>query len=322
MSTNDLPTFQRSFLAPRFWLTWLGLGFFWLVAQLPVRLNQWLGRGLGVFLYHFAKSRRAVAERNIELCFPEKSAAEQAAIVRQVVVGCGMSIIESAMALWGSDRKLRNSYSIEGLEHIEAAQAAGRGVLLAGCHFTTIDISGRIMSFHIDADVVYREDNNPLMSYAIAKARARVNNDAIHRHDMRKLIRNLRKGHIVWYAPDQDYGKHRSIFAPFFGIEAATVPGTAKLAKMTDCAVIPFAHYREAGGRYRLVVHPALTDFPSGDDRADATRVNAQIEAMIRVDPGEYMWVHRRFKSRPDGEAPLYPERAKRRSKRHTKKTE
>lgn len=303
---SDGLAFQRAFLHPRYWKTWASLALLWSIAQLPVRANQALGRGLGHLLYRVAKSRRRVAERNIELCFPEYSPQKRAETVKGVVLGCGMSITESAMALWGSDKKLRDRYTLEGLEHIEKAQAQGKGVLLAGCHFTTIDISGRIMSFHISADVVYREDNNPVMSWAIARARARVNNDAIHRHDMRKLIRNLRKGHIVWYAPDQDYGKHRSIFAPFFGIEAATVPGTSKLARLTDCAVIPFAHYREEGGRYRLVVHPPLENFPTDDERADATQVNAKIEEMIRVEPAEYMWVHRRFKSRPDGEPSLY----------------
>lgn len=306
MDKSDGLAFQRAFLHPRYWKTWASLALLWSIAQLPVRANQALGRGLGHLLYRVAKSRRRVAERNIELCFPEYSPQKRAETVKGVVLGCGMSITESAMALWGSDKKLRDRYTLEGLEHIEKAQAQGKGVLLAGCHFTTIDISGRIMSFHISADVVYREDNNPVMSWAIARARARVNNDAIHRHDMRKLIRNLRKGHIVWYAPDQDYGKHRSIFAPFFGIEAATVPGTSKLARLTDCAVIPFAHYREEGGRYRLVVHPPLENFPTDDERADATQVNAKIEEMIRVEPAEYMWVHRRFKSRPDGEPSLY----------------
>lgn len=306
MDKSDGLAFQRTFLHPRYWKTWASLALLWSIAQLPVRANQALGRGLGHLLYRVAKSRRRVAERNIELCFPEYSPQKRAETVKGVVLGCGMSITESAMALWGSDKKLRDRYTLEGLEHIEKAQAQGKGVLLAGCHFTTIDISGRIMSFHISADVVYREDNNPVMSWAIARARARVNNDAIHRHDMRKLIRNLRKGHIVWYAPDQDYGKHRSIFAPFFGIEAATVPGTSKLARLTDCAVIPFAHYREEGGRYRLVVHPPLENFPTDDERADATQVNAKIEEMIRVEPAEYMWVHRRFKSRPDGEPSLY----------------
>lgn len=306
MDKSDGLAFQRAFLHPRYWKTWASLALLWSIAQLPVRANQALGRGLGHLLYRVAKSRRRVAERNIELCFPEYSPQKRAETVKGVVLGCGMSITESAMALWGSDKKLRDRYTLEGLEHIEKAQAQGKGVLLAGCHFTTIDISGRIMSFHISADVVYREDNNPVMSWAIARARSRVNNDAIHRHDMRKLIRNLRKGHIVWYAPDQDYGKHRSIFAPFFGIEAATVPGTSKLARLTDCAVIPFAHYREEGGRYRLVVHPPLENFPTDDERADATQVNAKIEEMIRVEPAEYMWVHRRFKSRPDGEPSLY----------------
>ena len=307
------PVFERRFLAPRFWPTWLQLGFFWLIAQLPVRLNQAVGYGMGWLLYRLAPARRRIAEINIGLCFPELDAQAQAQMVRGVINACGLSFAETAMALWGAVDKMRGRYEITGLEHIEKAQAEGKGVLLMGSHLTTIDISGLMMAYHIQADVLYRSHPNPLMSYAIARARSRVNEDAIQRNDTRKLIRNLRKGRIVWYAPDQNYASAQNVFAPFFGIPAATVVATSRIAQLSGAAVIPFFCYRQPGGRFRLVVQPPLDNFPSGDDVADATRVNRILEDAIRVAPDQYLWVHRRFKTRPAGEPSVYPPKKRRR---------
>lgn len=282
---------------------------------MPVRLNQVVGHCLGFLLFYLARSRKRYAEINIALCFPELDARAQAKMVRGVINSCGLSISETAMGLWGAENKMRNRYSITGLEHIAAAQAEGKGVLLCGSHLTTIDISGRIMAYHIVSDVLYRPDLNPLMSYAIARARSRVNGNAIHRNDTRQLIKNLRAGHIVWYAPDQDYGPAHSVFAPFFGVQAATVVATARIAKMSGCAVIPFFCFREPKGRYRLEIQPALDHFPSGDDLADATRINRIIEEAIRQAPDQYLWVHRRFKTRPAGEPGIYPPKKKRKAR-------
>lgn len=315
MDKSKLPQFHRSFLLPRFWPTWLLLGFFWLIAQLPVALNQVIGRVLGQLLYWLARPRKRYAEINIALCFPELDAEAQAKMVRGVIMSCGLSIAETAMGLWGQENKMRNRYSITGLEHIEKSRSQGKGILLCGSHLTTIDISGRIMAYHVVADVLYRPDPNPLMSYAIMKARSRVNDNAIHRRDTRQLIKNLRKGHIVWYAPDQDYGRDQSIFAPFFGVPAATVVATSRIAKISRCDVIPFFCFREPHGRYRIEIQPALENFPTDDDLADATRINKIIEDAIRQAPDQYLWVHRRFKTRPIGEESFYPRKKKRSSR-------
>lgn len=288
------------------------LGFFWLIAQLPVALNQAIGRGIGQLFNWFARSRKRYAEINIGLCFPELDAEAQAKMVRGVMRSCGLSVTETAMGLWGQDNKMRNRYTITGMEHIERAQAEGKGVLLCGSHLTTIDISGRIMAYHVVADVLYRPNANPLMDYAIMKARSRVNDGAIHRKDTRQLIRNLRKGHIVWYAPDQDYSHNQNVFVPFFGVQAATIVATSRIAKLSGCAVIPFFCFREPHGRYRIEIQPALDNFPTDDDEADATRINQILEAAIRQAPDQYLWVHRRFKTRPEGEPSVYPPKKKR----------
>lgn len=312
------PVFEQSFLRPRFWPTWMLLGFLWLIGQLPVRANQAVGWCFGWLLFLLARGRKRIAEVNIALCFPELDAKAQATMVREVIMSCGYSFAETAMGLWGPVNRMRDRYQISGLEHITKAQAEGRGILLMGSHLTTIDISGLIMSYHIKADVLYRSDPNPLMSYAIAKARSRVNDDAIHRNDTRKLIKNLRKGHIVWYAPDQDYGSANNVFAPFFGIQASTITATSQIARLSKAAVIPFFCYREPKGRFRLEIQPPLDNFPTDDEVADATRVNSIIEQAIRVAPGQYLWVHRRFKTRPSGEAGFYPKKKKRKKRPKT----
>lgn len=315
MTKKTYSQFSYTFFLPHFWPTWLLLGIFWCIAQLPLAWSQTIGRGLGRLFFRFSPSRRMIAETNVRRCFPELSKSEQDKIIQGSLVSCGLSIAETAIALWGNEDKVRGRYSISGLEHIEKAQAEGKGILLCGSHLTTIDISGRIFSYHGTADVLYRSASNPLMSYAVAKARSRVNANAIHRNDTRQLIKNLRQGHIVWYAPDQNYKINHSIFAPFFGIPAATIVATSRIAKLSHCAVIPFFCYREPNGRYSVEIHPALENFPTDDDLADATRINNIIETAIRKAPEQYLWIHRRFKTRPPGEPEFYPKKSRRKNR-------
>jgi len=262
---------------------------------------------MGRLAYAIAPARRRIAEINVALCFPELSAQQQRDIVRGTLYSFGLSVVEMAVALWGSKDKLANRYQIEGLEHIAEAQQQGRGVLLVGCHFTTLDIAGRLLARHVKYDVVYRQDANPLLDYQIMNARKDFVGDAIERSDMRKLVRNLRNGHVVWYAPDQDHGEEHSVFSPFFGVPTATVTGTARVAQLGRAVVLPFSHYRDEKHHYKLVIHPPLEHFPSGDDVVDATRINHFFEEAIRLQPDQYFWVHRRFKTRPPGEPRLYP---------------
>lgn len=305
LDNHSPPSFHKSFYGPRFWPTWLLLALFRVCGRLPYGVNLALGRFIGLLFYFLAPSRKRIAQVNIDLCFPELSATARARIVRGVIESCGISIMESAMALWGQADKFRSRSSVQGLEHIAAVQARGQGVLLVGCHLTTMDPAGRVICSYASVDMLYRKDPNPLLAYALIKAREKYLHSAIVRSDTRQLIRNLRQGGIVWYAPDQDYGIRHSVFAPFFGMEAATV-STARIAQLGKAAVLPYAHYRDEGGFYRLVIGAELADFPSGDEVADATRINQIIESMIRQKPDQYLWVHRRFKTRPEGQDSVY----------------
>lgn len=300
------PVFRWGFLGPRFWPTWLLIAFLFTIAQLPLKLNLAIGKGLGWLLYHLAKERRQIAATNIKLCFPELDEQVQAELVRGVIRSASISFFESAVSLWGSGWRLHRHFSITGLEHLQAAQDKDQGVLLVGCHMTTMDIAGRMLAFHAKFDILYRQDPNPLLAYMLVKARERFNGECIINVETRKLVNHLRAGRIVWYAPDQDYGIKHSIFAPFFGIPAATVPGTGRFARLGKAAVIPFMHYRNASGQYQIELGAPLENFPTGDDLADCTRINQVIEQIIRKQPDQYLWVHRRFKTRPEGEPSVY----------------
>lgn len=303
------PVFLWSFFLPRYWFTWLGLGLLMLIAQLPLGVNLSLGKALGKLLYKIVPSRRRIAETNLALCFPALSAAEHKTMAYKVVLACGMSIVESAMSLWGPAARLRKHFTLSGLENIAAARAQGRGVILLGCHMTTMDICGRMLAFHAKFDIQYRQDPNKLMAYMLVKARERFNGECIISVETRKMIRHLQQGKIVWYAPDQDYGIQHSIFSPFFGISAASVTGTARFARMGNALVIPFKHHRDARGHYHIELGAPLENFPSHNLQEDCARINRVIEAMILRQPDQYLWVHRRFKTRPQGEPDFYPKR-------------
>ncbi len=305
MTSSD---FQPSrFLAPRYWGTWIALGLLRLLTVLPYRWQVRIGASLGGALYHLAKRRRHIAETNIARCFPELDAAAQKALVKQTFRTAGIAIPETALAWWGKDADLAPLVEIEGMEYLLKALKQNKGVLLLGAHFTSIEISGRLMPLFHPSYAMYRRHDNPLFEAIIKQSRETHLEGLIERRDMRKMIRTLRAKKVVWYAPDQDFGTRSSVFAPFFGIQTASLVMTSKLAKASGAPVLPFfSQHTEGNKGYRLIIRPPLEDFPSGDDVADATRINTLIEEQIRKAPEQYLWLHRRFKTRPAGEAPFY----------------
>ncbi|MDH5785095.1 MAG: LpxL/LpxP family Kdo(2)-lipid IV(A) lauroyl/palmitoleoyl acyltransferase [Chromatiales bacterium] len=295
------------FLAPSHWPTWLGLGVMRLIALLPWRLQIAIGSALGTLLFHLIPSRRRVAEINLRLCMPELSDVQRHGLIRDNFRATAISIFEGAMSWWGSDRRIKPLYHIEGLEHLEAARALGRGVILLGGHYTTLEISGRFLAYHVEGlQPIYKPARNPLFEAVLAHSRRRLFDDLLNSNDMRTIIRNLKRGKVVWYAPDQDFGRDRSIFAPFFGVATATLTATAKMAKLSKAPLLPYTSERLSDGRFVIRLQPALEHFPSGDDLADATRTNRIIEEQVRRVPEQYLWVHKRFKTRPEDEEGLY----------------
>ncbi|WP_394238369.1 lipid A biosynthesis lauroyl acyltransferase [Pseudomonas anguilliseptica] len=303
----DRPVFRTYFLHPRFWLLWLGLGLLWLVAQLPYKVLLWMGRCLGRVMYRLASSRRKIAARNLELCFPQMPAAEREALLKENFASTGITFFEMAIAWWWPAERLRRLGSIEGLEHLRQAEAGGQGVILMALHFTTLEMGGGLLGMAQNMYGMYRPHKNPLFDYMQRRGREQRLLGVIGRDDVRGMLKLLRAGGVVWYAPDQDYGAQRSVFVPLFGVPAATVTATSKFARMGRAQVIPFTQQRLPDGQgYRLVIHPPLADFPTDSEEADCLRVNQWIEQAISQCPEQYLWAHRRFKTRPEGESKLY----------------
>lgn len=301
--------FSLALLHLRYWLTWVGFALWWLFAQLPYRWQLMLGRGLGWVAFHLAKRRRGIAERNIAVCFPSLSQAEQAQMVRATINSTAIAVFESGIAWFWPAQRMRKLFRIEGIEHLQRAEREGQGVVLVAMHFTTLDIGGAILSLEHSIDAMYRPHNNAVYDYLQRKGRERHNEASrvFPREDVRGTVKALKSGRAVWYAPDQDYGRKRSVFVPFFGVQTATVTATAHLARLGKARVIPFIQKRLADGSgYIVKVYPPLENFPEGDDSADARRINAFIEERVRENPAQYMWVHRRFKTRPEGEPDFY----------------
>ncbi|HEX9803206.1 MAG TPA: LpxL/LpxP family Kdo(2)-lipid IV(A) lauroyl/palmitoleoyl acyltransferase, partial [Gammaproteobacteria bacterium] len=306
--SNMRPTPLRGFLGPRYWPTWLGLALLRLALLLPYRAMLAAGRGLGTLLYYLVGSRRHVAEVNLRLCFPEMDESARRRLAKESFVAAATSLFEGVLSWWAGDARIKRLYRIEGLEHLEAARARGRGVILLGGHYTTLEISGRFLSFHVTGlQPIYKPARNRLFEAVMANSRKRLFDDLLPSADMRTIVRNLKKGKVVWYAPDQDFGRERSVFAPFFGVPTATLVSTARLARLSGAPVVPFYSERLPGNEgFLLRLAPALEAFPSGDELADATRVNQVIEAQVRRTPDQYLWLHKRFKTRPQGETDVY----------------
>jgi KDO2-lipid IV(A) lauroyltransferase len=298
--------FSRALLHPRFWLLWLAMGLWWLVAQLPFGILRSLGFATGALLYRIGGSRRRIVERNIALCFPELSAAEQQQRAKDNFANYGLALFEVAIAWWWRDKRLDRLVNVSGLEHIENLQ--GQGALLLSMHFTSLELGAQALARKVAIDGMYRRHGNAVYEYLQSRGReSRADGRVFERKDVRGVARALREGRIIWYAPDQDYGSKQSLFAPFFGIPAASVTATAKFARIGNARVIPFTCFRRADNSgYDVEIHPPLENFPSDDEWVDVSRVNAIVEGFVRQHPEQYLWAHRRFKTRPPGEPSLY----------------
>ncbi len=304
-----MPSFRRRLLGPRHWPAWLGLGLLWLLSRLPYRALMAFGRGLGWLIARIPGSRRRIAERNIELCFAELDADARAQLLESSLRDVGLMLVEFALAWMGSSRAIaRVPVTIEGIEHLKAAAARGQGVLLTGAHFSHLELAGRLLVEHggIELAGMYREHGDAAFEWAIRRKRQHYAATMFTKNEIRSCVRYMKAGGRIWYAPDQDMRGKDTVFVPFFGVSASTLTATHHLARLSDACVIPFFHRRLPDGGYALRLEAPLSNFPSNDVINDTARVNAMIERMAREAPSQYLWIHRRFKSRPAGEAAIY----------------
>jgi len=291
----------------RYWPTWSGLGLLWCLSRLPWAWQLVIGHRIGKLFCRFSSRRRHIAATNLSLCFPELTAAAREDILQEQFSSLGIAVMEMAMSWWGSEQQLKKLARLDGLEHLHRALEQGKGVILLSAHFTTLEIGGRLLSMTAPFHVMYRPHKNAAFESTLQAARTRHFEKAIPRGDLRDMLKSLRENTPVWYAPDQDYGREQSMFVPFFGISTATITGTSRLARISKAPVVPFFQTRLPGTQgYQLTLYPALQDFPGESIEVDICRINEIIEARVREQPGQYLWAHRRFKTRPEGEPGVY----------------
>lgn len=297
---------QNYFLSPRFWPWWLLIGILWFLVKLPYSLQIKIGRCLGFLLQHCARRMRHITVVNLQRCFPELSERERQVLLKENFESLGISVLETALAYWAPDEKLRSLITIHGMGHLQAAIAKGKGVIMIGTHFTTLQMIGRLMLLHLPFAVVYRRQKNPFLNYLTSRI-VRPYKKAILRGDMREMMACLQENIPIWYTPDVDAGLRNSVFVPFFGIPAASITATARLAKLTGAAVVTGGYYRRDDlTGYDIEINPVLENFPSEDIAFDTARINQAQETAIRKKPQQYIWQYKRFKTRPPGEQRFY----------------
>ncbi len=323
MDTSKTVQFSAALLHPRYWLTWLTMGLWWSVSQLPYRMQMALGHGAGVLSYRFAKRRSHIIRTNLELCFPELSEQEREAWVKENCIATTKGLFESGMTWFSSNRRLlkfaQRHVRFSGEHHLEAALEKGNGVLLLVMHFTTVEILNMSMNQRFpEIDRSYRPHANPVFEWIQGRQRLRQpNTRAIAAGDVRGIVRSMRDNRTMGYLPDQDYGAKHSVFAPLFGVQAATVLAMARLVKMSKATVVPVVNTRLPGDSgYTIELLPPFENYPTGDDVEDATILNQYLEQEIKKRPTQYLWAHRRFKSRPEGEPDLYGLKKKKRKRK------
>lgn len=286
---------QLGFLHPKFWPTWIGLWAMRGMERLPFPAQRWVGDALGILIRHLPLAYVRIARRNLELCLPHLCALERERLLGRHCRSLGLALCETATTWWSSDARVHGLAEVQGLEHLVGALKEGRGAILIGGHFTTIEIATRILGTVVPLNVLYRPTKNALLAVTMYRSFCRHGKPIAH-DDIRAMIRALKNNEAVWYAPDQSYRNKGAAMVDFFGIPAATTTATSRLARISGAPVLTYFPERLAGGGYRVVIGARLRNFPGPDAVHDVQRFNALLEQQILKVPEQYLWVHRRFK--------------------------
>lgn len=277
-----------------------------IIARLPLPFLLFLGKIIGFVSYYVAGSRRKIIQRNLELCFPELDHKSRQKLIKANFKSMGMAIFEVIIAWYMPRKSLEKHLVYEGLENLEAYEKSGKGALLLTLHMTPLELGGRAISFKTKVRGMYRPHENPYYEYVQYKGRFDQSGlEPITRDETRRMIKLLRGGDLIWYAPDQNYGSTDHVFIPFFGVDALTITATSTLCRLGKSVALPYYVVRK-GSKYHIRIMPMLENFPTKDLKADTLQINDMFEKWILEAPEQYLWAHRRFKTRPKGEADLY----------------
>jgi len=289
----------------KIFFTYILVGLLWLLHWLPLPLLRALGWGLGRLLHALGRERRNVALTNLRLCFPGKSEVEREALARAHFVAFARAVLDRTLGWWASQERLERIIRIHGVEHLNDPE--GRPVILLSPHFVGLDAGGTVISMHIAGCSVFSKQKNPVLNKLLYDGRMRFNEAVLlSRQDgMRKIVRAMKDGHQFYYLPDMDFGPKESIFVPFFGVPAATIPALSRLVRLTGARVVACIA-RQVPDGYEIEVMPPWENFPGASVEADTEFMNRFIESQVLRMPEQYFWLHKRFKTRPPGEQRFY----------------
>ncbi|MCX4028087.1 LpxL/LpxP family Kdo(2)-lipid IV(A) lauroyl/palmitoleoyl acyltransferase [Endozoicomonas sp. SM1973] len=299
-------TFNWQLAHPKYWGIWLLMGVLWILAKFPLSWLNNIGRLLGRLLYKIGGRRLNIARKNLELCFPSLTQQQRESLLKCHLEAVGFALIEPGLAWWSSEEKIKHLCTVEGAEDIKQLLDQGQGVLLCGLHMTSVEMVARALGLQVPYNLLYRVHDNPVYEYVSGKCRQKYQARFIPRKQVKDLLYFLQKGELGVILPDNDMGLKRSIFVPFFGVPAATITSPTDFAKQTGAKVAMIFYSRDQQGRYHIKCSSPLNSFPSEDAVADMARINSLIEGYIKQHPEQYLWLHRRFKNRPAGEAKIY----------------
>lgn len=288
--------------------SWVLLGVMWLLVYLPRSFSNVIGSMLGDMYRISGKKRLKVVETNLRLCFPELTSEERTLVAKKHFRVYGQALLDSAVVWWASERFLERFVRFKGLEHYQSAIDQGHAVILLTGHFVAIDIGGPVISRHHKQIGMIKPVYNEVLDWALGKGRIRFGSRMLLRDQgMRQVIRSLKEGYGFSYVPDEDFGPEKSVFVPFLGTQAPTLTSVSKLANIANAKVLPCFVWRlPSTDGYLVEMMPALENFPSGNNVADAAIVRRVLSTAVRQHPDQYMWTFKFFSSQPEGRPSPY----------------
>ncbi|MDC0483521.1 lipid A biosynthesis acyltransferase [Candidatus Thioglobus sp.] len=293
------------FIHPKFFPTWILILLMRVGVFIPFSTQVIIGRTIGKVIYPFMSKLRSTAYSNISHCFPEKKQSQVNALVKSHFEAIGISLFETANAYYASDKKIIKLLTTKNEHFFKDALKQEGGVILLCAHFMPLMLGSRALLINHTIANIYRPQNNKLFDQAMVKGYKNHGAVMIKSTDTRSVVKAINNSLPIWYAPDQDLGEKNSVFALLFGIPTATATATARLAKNNNTRVIPYSFIRTKKG-YEMSFEEPLQNFPSNNPVDDATTTNMILEKQIKKTPEQYLWIHRRFKTRPEGAKNFY----------------
>ncbi len=284
------------YLAPQYWITWFGVGIAWLLAHIPWKLQRFLGKNIGRLLYKLSARRRNICLTNLTLCYPEMAKDERESLAKRHFESMGIGVFEMLISWFFSVEHSAPRVTFSGEALLEETFKQGKGCVIIGGHFSSLDLCGGQMTRFVKVHPIYKLQSNPVLNWIMERQRERTFEKTIERSNMREVVKSLKSNRAVWYAIDQDYGRKASVFAPFFGVNCATIAHIGKVSRITDAPVLLYDYYRTKTG-YHISLQPTPEGFPFMDDTENATAMNKMMEQLINSKKEQYFWTHRRFKT-------------------------